>query len=640
MAKVVKSSVGWKEALDWRVRILVGDDRLDKWLIRLARHWRPRLTKPVFVGITGSAGKTTTKELLFGVLSYKSRGVANPASLNVLPHVAKTILRARFHHAFCITELSEHKPGAMDEQLSLLQPSIGIVTIVQNDHEAAYDSVDGIALEMRKLVAFLPATGTALLNADDPRVLAMAAVCRARVITYGASPDANLRAENVTTSWPGRLSMTVVFEAKQVSVTTQLCGVHWLPSVLSAIGAGLATGMTLEECAAAVATVAPFDGRMQPVTTPDGIHFLRDDFKSPLWTVDSCFDYLKLAQARRKFIVIGELSEVGSTKKAVAYRRIAAMAQTAADVTVFVGPWAFSVLSTLDPLRPDSLQAFGTVRDASNFINSNAQPGDLVLLKGSNKNDHLLRIILDRTQETACWRDNCQRMMFCDACSHRMTPSGASATPELAGDSIGSSTELPLNRIALGGDEQLIVGLGNDDPVFDGTPHNVGFKFVDHLAILWGLRWETTPDAWIARGTVKHYAVCLAKLRSEINYTGPMIMKVFGDKGFEARRCILVFDDLAFPLGEFRQRMSGGAGGHRGVASVLQAFQSDAVRRFKLGISNPTSSLDREIYVTTPFDVEGRAHIELAMARAEVEVLDLLSKCPKKPLESQLAATQ
>ena len=630
MAEVVKSSVGWTEALDWRVRILVGDDRLDKWLIRLARHWRPRLTKPVFVGITGSAGKTTTKELLFGVLSYKSRGVANPASLNVLPHVAKTILRARFHHAFCITDLSEHKPGVMDEQLSLLQPSIGIVTIVQSDHEAAYDSVDGIALEMQKLVAFLPATGSALLNADDPRVLAMASVCRARVVTFGTSPNANLRAENVNASWPDRLSMTVVFEGKHVSVTTQLCGIHWLPSVLGTIGAGLAIGMTLEECSAAVASFAPFEGRMQPVTTPDGIHFLRDDFKSPLWAVDSCLDYLRLAQARRKFIVIGELSEVGS-KKAVAYRRIAAKAQTAADVTVFVGPWAFSVLNARDPLRPDGLRAFGTVRDASNFINSNAQAGDLVLLKGNITNDHLLRIILDRTQEIACWRDNCQRMMFCNACSHRMTPSGASATPVPADDSIGSLTELPLNRIALGDEEQLIVGLGNKDPAFDGTPHNVGFEVVDRLVKLWGLRWETTPEAWIARGAVKHYAVCLVKLRSEINHTGPLIMKVFGDEGFEARRCILVFDDLAVPLGECRQRMNSGAGGHRGVASVLQAFQTNSVRRFKLGISDPTSLLDRGAYVTTPFDAEGRAQIELAMAQAEVEILDLLSKCPKKP---------
>jgi UDP-N-acetylmuramoyl-tripeptide--D-alanyl-D-alanine ligase len=630
MADAAQSATGWKEALDWRIRHIFGDDRMDSWVIRLASHWRPRLAKPVFVGITGSAGKTTTKELLWGVLSHKSRGIANPGTLNVLPEVAKTILRVRPGHAFCIAELTEDRPGVMDEQLALLQPSIGIVTIVESDHEAAYSSADGIALEMQKLVAYLPATGTALLNADDPRVLAMASVCRAKVITFGTSPTADLRAENVNSSWPDRLSMTIVRGTQRVPVTTQLCGVHWLPSVLGAVGAGLATGMTLQECATAVASVAPFEGRMQPITTPDGIHFMRDDLKAPLWTFDTCFDYLRAARARQKFMVIGELSEVGSTKKAIAYRRIAAKAQTAADVTVFVGPWAFSVLSARDAQRPDALQAFATVQDASNFIKAKAQAGDLVFLKGSIKNDHLLRLVLDRTQDIACWRDNCQRMMFCNACSHRMIPSGSSPAPAPADDSINSSTNPQDEKIALGREEQLIVGLGNDDSAFDGTPHNVGFEVVDRLAKLWGLQWQTTPHAWIARGVVKSYPVCLVKLRSEINYTGPLILKVFGDAEFEARRCILVFDDLAVPIGEFRQRITGGAGGHRGVASVLQAFQTNAVRRFKVGIGSPAAALDRVSYVTAPFDAASRTQVEVAIARAEVEILDLLSRCPKK----------
>jgi UDP-N-acetylmuramoyl-tripeptide--D-alanyl-D-alanine ligase len=254
----------------------------------------------------------------------------------------------------------------------------------------------------------------------------------------------------------------------------------------------------------------------------------------------------------------------------------------------------------------------------------------LVFLKGSIKNDHLLRLVLDRTQDIACWRDNCQRMMFCNACSHRMIPSGSSPAPAPADDSINSSTNPQDEKIALGREEQLIVGLGNDDSAFDGTPHNVGFEVVDRLAKLWGLQWQTTPHAWIARGVVKSYPVCLVKLRSEINYTGPLILKVFGDAEFEARRCILVFDDLAVPIGEFRQRITGGAGGHRGVASVLQAFQTNAVRRFKVGIGSPAAALDRVSYVTAPFDAASRTQVEVAIARAEVEILDLLSRCPKK----------
>ena len=111
-------------------------------------------------------------------------------------------------------------------------------------------------------------------------VLAMAAKSIARVITYGLSPNAELRAEEISSVWPERLQMTLVRGSERVKLSTQLCGTHWVPSVLGAIGGGLAAGMTLDECAKGIASVAPFDGRMQPVTTSDGITFIRDDYQS------------------------------------------------------------------------------------------------------------------------------------------------------------------------------------------------------------------------------------------------------------------------------------------------------------------------------------------------------------------------
>ncbi|MDO9165345.1 MAG: Mur ligase family protein, partial [Rhodoferax sp.] len=137
-----------QDAIGWRVRKVLGDQLVDRSIVKLARGWRPFLKRPVFVGITGSAGKTTTKELLLGILSHKRRGSANPASLNVLPEVAKTVLRVRPTHDFCVAELSEDQPGAMQEILDLVQPSIGIVTVVQDDHLSAFASRDHLAAEM------------------------------------------------------------------------------------------------------------------------------------------------------------------------------------------------------------------------------------------------------------------------------------------------------------------------------------------------------------------------------------------------------------------------------------------------------------------------------------------------------------
>ena len=184
---------------------------------------------------------------------------------------------------------------------------------------------------------------------------------------------------------------------------------------------------------------------------------------------------------------------------------------------------------------------------------------------------------------------------------------------------------------------KLVVGLGNPGRKYHGTRHNVGFEVVERLAQGWALEWVETPRAWIAKGVatgvtggeVRRYPVCLVKFRSEINHTGSLIAEVFGDARFEARRCILVFDDLAIPLGDLRQRFTGGAGGHKGAASVLHALQTDQVRRLKLGIGNSTSQLDRGTYVTIPLDSEGRARLETAMAMAQARMFDLLSQCPK-----------
>jgi UDP-N-acetylmuramoyl-tripeptide--D-alanyl-D-alanine ligase len=210
-------------ALAWRFRRLVGDERLDRAIVSAAQAWRPHLHKPVFIG---SAGKTTTKEVLYGVLSYRRRGLPNPSSLNALPEVTKIVLRLRPSHDFCIADLSEDKPGIMDASLALLRPTIGIVTVVGHDHWAAFGLRECLAREVGKLVAALPAHGTAVLNADDEAVLSMASGCGAKGITYGPSTKGSLRAEDVQSAWPDRLQMTLVWGTDRVAVRTRLCGAH------------------------------------------------------------------------------------------------------------------------------------------------------------------------------------------------------------------------------------------------------------------------------------------------------------------------------------------------------------------------------------------------------------------------------
>lgn len=613
-------------ALLWRIHRLLGNNIRHRLRIRFAKWWRPLLNKPAFICITGSAGKTTTKELLHNILSDKRRGVANPETLNGILEIPKNILRMLPHYDYCISELGAPRPSSMDAPLSLLRPTIGIVTLIANDHWSAYKSREAIAEEKGKLIASLPKAGTAVLNADDDLVMGMAQNCTARIITFGVSKNAQLRAEILNATWPDRLCLNLYWDGECAHVRTQLCGTHSLTPILAAIGGGLAVGLSLHECAKGVERFAPYEGRMQPVMMPDGVTFIRDDFKAPLWSIDSSLEFIKSARAKRKILVIGTISDCG-TSTPQKYARVAERAQLAADITVFVGPWASSVLKKRKAGNEDALQVFSKVREASKYINGILQEGDLVFLKGTNPQDHLFRIIMARTERIACWRDDCKLMMFCNACQERNIPSGLH-TYMASDDSLVNEIQdgqLEEDR-SISSDEQLIVALGNPEVELVGTPHNIGYEVADRIAASLKLIWNECPEGWITHGSVADRKFCLIKFRENMNLIGGKLREFSRNKRVSPSQCILLHDDLALPIGSIRTRLNGGAGGHKGVSSILEAFQTDQIRRVKIGVQKANTKLSRAEYVLTKFAIEDRSAIDAAISSAQAATLQLVAQ--------------
>jgi aminoacyl-tRNA hydrolase len=273
------------------------------------------------------------------------------------------------------------------------------------------------------------------------------------------------------------------------------------------------------------------------------------------------------------------------------------------------------------------LHIFRNVRDAAEYLKTHTRDGDLVLLKGTNKQDHLLRIIMARTGSIACWRDNCERHTLCNECADRNKPSGlpaliGSAPAARAAPGVVGSAQLGLDP-----DEQVIVGLGNPESTYVGTPHNVGYEVVERLADSLGLTWDATPAAWIARGKAGGRPVCLIKLRVAMNLTGAALKALSDDMAFGPERCVLVHDDLDMSLGSVRTRLSGGGGGHRGVTSILEAFQTDAFRRVKIGVGQAGAKVNRVDYVLSAFDATSRSTVDPAIAAAGVRALELVERC-------------
>ena len=400
---------------------------------RAARH-RRGLDHVVFVGVTGSAGKTTTKDLVGAVLATRYRGSKSPGTHNADHWVSRTVLGVRRDDGFCVMELGASGPGSLDDPIALVRPNIAVITNVGGDHRKAFRTLDATATEKGKVVAAVPVEGLAVLNADDPRVMAMAGSCRGRVLTYGLTPGAAVHAESVSSSWPDRLGFVAIHGEQRVVVQTRFCGVHWVHACLAAITVGVGFGIPLADAAAALADVEPWSGRLSPAEV-GGVTFIRDEVKASLWSVGPSLEFLRGARAPRKVAVIGTISDYGGRASAV-YASVARQALEVADEVIFVGPQALRCASARAHPRGAALHAFLTAREAHRHLSETLVPGDLVLLKGSQRADHLLRLMLARKGRIACWRTTCRRMKFCDQCLLLRVPqlSWSGGRPALAGE--------------------------------------------------------------------------------------------------------------------------------------------------------------------------------------------------------------
>jgi aminoacyl-tRNA hydrolase len=612
-----------------RSRVVTPVQRAVIW--QLADRRRALLTDTTFIGVTGSAGKTITKDMIGTVLGAKYRGSYNRGTLNYEHNTASSIRMARPGDRFHVVELSAGGgPGSLRRPLELLRPSIGVVTNIGTDHYAAFGSLDAIAEEKGRLIRALPAHGVAVLNADDPRVIAMRNNCRARVITFGVSPDADVRAEHVSASWPDRLSLDLLHDGRRANVQTQMCGTQWVSSVLAGAAVGLAMDLQLDEISAALGKVEPFQARMSPLTLPDGVTFIRDDWKASVHTIPPALEFLRTARASRKVALIGTIADTAGDAGTI-YVSMARHALEVADLVVFVGPRAFAAMRARPAQNPERLRAFSTVRVAHEFLASFLMAGDLVLLKGSNSADHLYRIALARTMPVSCWRSNCHRQAFCNTCE-LVTAEESEEEPTRAthDESAVATSSGTVTTLGLAAGSSVLVGLGNPGEKYANTPHNVGYAVLDRIASEGAGTWSESPGALVCHVDWRGIPLCLVKPRTFVNLSGPALSAFFKSAGIEIHQVVLVYDDIDLPLGKVRARLRGSDGGHRGVRSILEAFQTDQIRRVKVGVKRPSEIESAADAVLRPFTVPEHPIVGSAVEEAASRIQG------KRPVEAVL----
>jgi UDP-N-acetylmuramoyl-tripeptide--D-alanyl-D-alanine ligase len=351
-----------------------------------------RLPGVTVIGVTGSSGKTSTKDLLAQVLAVHGPTIAPPGSFNNELGHPYTVLRAQPDTRFLVLETSARGLGHIRYLTEIAPPRIGVVLNVGSAHLGEFGSREAIASAKGELVEALPTDGVAILNADDPLVAAMAARTTARVVTVGEVATADVRAEDITVDELGRASFTLVAAPDRQPVTLRLIGGHHVGNALAVAAVALECGMTLSDIAVALsAATAVSRWRMEVTERPDGVLVINDAYNANPESMRAALKTLaSVARARRtaggrSFAVLGEMAELGPDAPAEhdALGRLAVRLDVSRVIAVGEQARPIQHGAALEGSWDGESSWVPDVHAAIAMLRAELRPGDVVLVKAS-----------------------------------------------------------------------------------------------------------------------------------------------------------------------------------------------------------------------------------------------------------------
>jgi UDP-N-acetylmuramoyl-tripeptide--D-alanyl-D-alanine ligase len=363
--------------------VRVGDTLVG--LRRLATGVRARLSAAV-VAITGSSGKTCTKDFTTAVLAATRRVVASPASYNNEIGVPLTVLEAGQDTEVIVAEVGARGRGHIAALMPVLLPDIAVVTNVGVAHLGMFGSVEAIAEAKAELVDAVGPDGAAVLNADDERVASMAARCAGVVLTFGTNPGAEIRAANLATDEDARARFTLETPRGEARVALGTPGEHLVHDALAAAAVGHRFGATPAGMAASLAAVRAPAGRMQVRDAAGGWRVVDDSYNAnPASTTAALRALAAMGRGRRTWAVLGFMAELGGISRDEHERIGALAARLDIGRLVTVGEEALPLHEgALREGLPEARATFVTDVDAAvAVVRAEAAGGDVVLVKAS-----------------------------------------------------------------------------------------------------------------------------------------------------------------------------------------------------------------------------------------------------------------
>jgi UDP-N-acetylmuramoyl-tripeptide--D-alanyl-D-alanine ligase len=345
--------------------------------------WARREWSGDVVGVTGSAGKTTTKDVIAEMLSVGMETAKNVGNLNNHVGLPLSLLRIEETARVAVLEMGMNHAGEIRDLAAIARPDVGVVTNVGYAHIENFDSLDGVAAAKRELVESLGPGGTAVLNADDPRVAAFASAHPGRTVLYGQSPEAEVRAEDVVYAAEGETG-GVRFRVGVTEFESALTGRHGVSNLLAGIAVAGVYGISPKRLRQKVSELTPGKMRGERLRY-QGMLIFNDCYNSNPDAVRAMLDVLHDTPARRRIAVLGEMLELGRWTEAL-HREVGNYAAMCGiDVLVGIRGAALHMLDAAKRagLPADAAFFFDDPAEAGRFARTLAQPGDAILFKGS-----------------------------------------------------------------------------------------------------------------------------------------------------------------------------------------------------------------------------------------------------------------
>lgn len=352
-------------------------------LQRAARAWRQRCSTTV-IGVAGSNGKTTVKEMLAAILSLVGPTLATRGNFNNHIGVPLTLLRLSGTEQFAVIEIGANNPGEVQQLARLADPGVGIVTNAGAEHLEGFGSLDGVAQAEGELFAQLAPQGIAIVNQDDPYAALWRGMTTAGVISFGLGVNADVRAQNVHATLDERgfrTQFVMISPLGRSDCELRLAGMHNVVNALGAAAAAIAAGATLDTVQRGLAQMRPVAGRLQWKRSRSGGWIIDDSYNANPSSVQAAIDVLAAVEGRR-WLVFGEMGELGE-HAITSHRDAGRYARTHRIERLFaMGELTKHAVSEFG----DGAQWFGSREALTQAVSAALQPDVRLLIKGSRVN--------------------------------------------------------------------------------------------------------------------------------------------------------------------------------------------------------------------------------------------------------------